>query len=89
MAAARTTWPHKWRLPLLAKGLDVNKTHCESSKDCCLPGVKHSKRYVTFETFSLGLPLKTGRLSADTRAGDALSRSIWRVTAVSIDRERD
>lgn len=77
-----------WRLSLLVNDLDVNKTQCEPSKDCRLPMEKHPKCYVTFETFSLGLPLKTGRLSADVRAGDALSRSIWRVTAVSIDRER-
>lgn len=43
----------------------------------------------TLDTFSLGLPLNMGRLSADTLAGDPLSRTIWRATAVSTDRERD
>ena len=59
---------------------------CRRSPECSV-GQKFT--CITFETFNLGLPLKTGGLSADTRAGDALSRNIWRVTAVSIDRDRD
>ena len=47
------------------------------------------RHVITLETLSLGLPLKTGRLSADTRAGEAFTLSIWRVTAWSIERERN
>ena len=42
-------------------------------------------RQHTLETFSLGLPVARGKLSAETRIGDPFSRSICRVTAVSID----
>ncbi len=50
--------------------------------------VRECARWRTLDTLNLGLPLAMGKLSAETRMGDAFSRSIWRVTAVSIDLAR-
>ena len=75
-----------------------HKLHYACSRSCQEPAaqyrttIQHGQQEQpanTLDTFSLELPLKIGRLSADTLAGDALTLSICRVTAWSIDLERD